>query len=111
MIYRFQILVGALLFIVLLTTAIPVAAHPPDRSFDDVDAYVQETMRRLPIRGLSLAIVKGDQILYLRGYGTANAAGDPVTPQTPFMLASVTKTFTALAVRQLAANGKLDLDD
>ena len=76
----------------------------------EVDAYVQETMDRLPIPGLAVGIVKGDQILYMQGYGTANVDGDPVTPQTPFMLASVTKTFTALAVQQLAVTGKIDLD-
>lgn len=78
--------------------------------FTKVDAYIDEIMQRFPIPGLSLAIVKGDQILYMNGYGTANPHGDPVTPQTPFPLASVTKSFTALAVRQLAHAGKLDLD-
>lgn len=86
------------------------AQAAPDRLPEKVDAYITETMRRLPIKGLSLAIVKGDQILYLQGYGTANIQGDPVTPQTPFLIGSVTKSFTALAARQLAAAGKLDLD-
>lgn len=110
MTYRFQMLLVSLLLI-LVPTAIPVTAGPSDGSFEEVDAYIQETMRRLPIRGVSLAIVRDDQILYLQGYGIANEAGDRVTPQTPFMLASVTKTFTALAVQQLATEGKLDIDD
>lgn len=93
------------------TSTTPASAHPASRDLGkDVDAYIKETMERLPIPGLAVGIVKGDQVLYLQGYGTANVDGDPVTPQTPFMLASVTKTFTALAVQQLAQAGKLDLD-
>jgi CubicO group peptidase (beta-lactamase class C family) len=107
----FRIFLLALIsFLALAWLAFPAAAQPTTDDFAAVDAYITETMRRLPIDGLSLAIVKGDQILYLQGYGTANQSGDPVTPQTPFMLASITKTFTALAIQQLAAAGKLDLD-
>jgi CubicO group peptidase (beta-lactamase class C family) len=93
------------------TRTMPVLAHPTSRDLEkEVDAYIQETMKRLPIPGLAVGIVRDDQILYLQGYGTANVDGDPITPQTPFMLASVTKTFTALAVQQLAQAGKIDLD-
>lgn len=106
-----RIIAGAILLLILATTIRSISARPASDDFAQVDTYIRETMRRLPIRGLSLAIVKGDQILYMQGYGTANMAGDAVTPQTPFMLASVTKTFTALAIQQLAAEGKLDLDD
>jgi CubicO group peptidase (beta-lactamase class C family) len=67
-------------------------------------------MQELKIPGAALAIVQGDQIDYLRGYGVADSTGRAVTPQTPFMLASVSKSFTALAIMQLAEEGKLDLD-
>lgn len=101
--------------LVLLGTALcgpasAAAAFPATSDFSRVDTYIEETMRRFPIPGLSLAIVQGDQILYMHGYGTANTQGDPVTAQTPFLLASVTKTFTALAAHQLDRAGKLDLD-
>lgn len=88
----------------------PAHAQSTSVDFSVVDTYINETMRRLPIKGLSLAIVKDGQILYMQGYGTANTRGDPVTPQTPFLIGSVTKSFTALAARQLAVSGKLDLD-
>lgn len=100
-----------MLCMILVTTTKPVMAHPTSRELgQEVDTYIQETMKRFPIPGLAIGIVKGDQVLYLQGYGTANVDGDPVTPQTPFMLASVTKTFTALAVQQLAQAGMLELD-
>ena len=97
--------------VVVIMATTPVMAHPPAYTLEEeVDAYIAETMSRLPIPGIALGIEKDDQVLYLQGYGTANANGDPVTPQTPFMLASVTKTFTAFAIQQLAEAGQIDLD-
>jgi CubicO group peptidase (beta-lactamase class C family) len=64
-------------------------------------------VQRLP--GLALAITQGDRVLYVKGYGTAGN-GQPVTPQTQFFIASVSKSFTALAVVQLVEAGKIDLD-
>jgi CubicO group peptidase (beta-lactamase class C family) len=85
-------------------------AQTTSNDFSEVDAYINETMLRLPIKGLALAVVKGDQIIYMQGYGIANAQGDPATPQTPWPMGSVTKSFTALAIRQLAVAEKVDLD-
>lgn len=75
-----------------------------------IDAFMEERMQTLKIPGAALAIVRGDQIEYLRGYGVADSTGRAITPQTPFMLASVSKSFTALAIMQLAEDGKLDLN-
>lgn len=75
-----------------------------------LDAYIETQMRELKIPGLALAIVRGDQIEYARGYGVADDAGRPVTPQTPFLAASLSKSFTALAVMQLVEAGKIKLD-
>ena len=75
-----------------------------------IDAYIQERMQELKIPGAALAIVQGDQIDYLQGYGVADSSGRAITPQTPFMLASVSKSFTALAIMQLADDGRLYLD-
>lgn len=78
--------------------------------FRAIDAYVTGKMRSARIPGLSLAIVKGDQVVYLKGFGRADPSGRAVTPQTPFMIGSITKPFTALAVMQLVDSGKVDLD-
>jgi CubicO group peptidase (beta-lactamase class C family) len=86
------------------------ATQSASGDFAGVEHYVQAVMAALPIPGMAVAVVRGDQMVYLQGFGTANRAGDPVTPQTPFPLASVTKSFTSLAVQQLAAAGKLNLD-
>ena len=75
-----------------------------------VDDYITARMETAHIPGLSVAIVQGDQIVYLKGYGQADPSGRPVTPQTPFIIGSISKTFTALAVMQLVESGKVDLD-
>jgi CubicO group peptidase (beta-lactamase class C family) len=59
---------------------------------------------------MSLAIVEGDQVVHLDGYGAADPSGRPVTAQTPFAIGSITKAFTALAVMQLVEAGKVELD-
>lgn len=104
------ILLIALLILSFTGIVNPTHAQSALDDFSEVDGYISETMRHLPIKGMALAIVKGDQILYMQGYGTANAQGDPATPQTPWPMGSVTKSFTALAIRQLANAGKVSLD-
>ena len=59
---------------------------------------------------MQIGIVQGDQIIHLAGFGQADSTGRPATPQTPMITASITKSFTALAVMQLVEAGKVDLD-
>lgn len=75
-----------------------------------IDAFVSGEMQANRIPGLALGLVHGDQIVQVRGFGTSDQAGQPVTPQTPFLIGSVTKSFTALAIMQLVEAGKVDLD-
>lgn len=79
-------------------------------SFDAIDAYVVEQMRRLNVPGGSLAIVEGDRIVHQRGFGWARPGGEVPAPQTPFFIGSITKSITALAVMQLVESGKVELD-
>jgi CubicO group peptidase (beta-lactamase class C family) len=91
----------------------PAAASAPGTSTPDlaaIDRYVEAERRATRLPGLALGIVHGDQVVHLRGFGQAGPSGRPVTPQTPFMLASTTKSLTALAVMQLVEAGKVDLD-
>jgi CubicO group peptidase (beta-lactamase class C family) len=86
-----------------------MASNEP-ASYEAIDQYVTARMQADKIPGAALAIVKGDQIVYLKGYGRADQSGRPVTPQTPFLIGSITKTFTALAVMQMVEAGKVELD-
>lgn len=77
----------------------------------EIDKYVLAKMEELRIKGASVSIVQGDSILYMKGYGISNNNGDAVTPETPFILGSTTKSITALAVMQLVEAGKVNLDE
>ena len=62
--------------------------------------------------GAAVAVVRDGAIVYERGYGSANLEyGLPITPTTVFLVASVSKQFTAFALAMLADQGMLSLDD
>ena len=104
-------LVWSLMVVLLLSALSPVHARHtqagPD--FPAIDAYIQQQMKQYRIPGVSLAITQGDQIVHQRGFGVAGPSGRPMTPQTPMLIGSVSKSFTALAIMQLYEAGKLDL--
>ncbi len=62
--------------------------------------------------GTAVVIVHGDSIHFAKGYGTADLEHNiPITPNTIFMGASVSKQFTAYGIALLAIQGKISLDD
>jgi CubicO group peptidase (beta-lactamase class C family) len=107
-------LVALLLACVLL---VPAAAAPSARTgpsarlnLDRIETHITATMAERGIPGAALAIVHEGEVVRLAGYGRADAAGRPVTPQTPFRIGSLTKSFTALAIMQLVEQGQVALD-
>jgi CubicO group peptidase (beta-lactamase class C family) len=104
--------IGTLLALIFRAFARRTPAKPTSKQgpYDAVDAYIEGQMRRLKIPGASLAIVQGDEIVHLRGFGRARPGGEVPTPQTPFFIGSLTKSITALAVMQLVEAGKVELD-
>ncbi len=81
-----------------------------DSSFAEIESFVQDEMAAQRIPGLALGIVEGDRIAYVRGFGRADDSGIEVTPETPFIIGSVSKSFTALAVMQLVEANRINLD-
>lgn len=89
---------------------VPATATDDTDTYPAVDAYVESQLKAYSIPGAAVGIVQGDRIAYLKGYGRADSSGRAVTPHTPFLLASVTKSFTALCIMQLVEDGRLVLD-
>lgn len=87
------------------------AVTPTNSTLDlaAVDRFIIAQMKNQRIPGLALAITHKDQVVYVRGYGTARK-GEPVTEKTQFRIASLSKSFTALAVLQLVEAGQINLD-
>ena len=68
-------------------------------------------MKEAKVPGLAAAVVKKDKVLWTGAYGWANREEKiPVTNDTFFQIASVSKPVTACAVMQLVEQGKLSLD-
>jgi CubicO group peptidase (beta-lactamase class C family) len=71
---------------------------------------VQNYVRAGDFEGTVLVAERGE-IIYEKGFGSANRdSGAPNGPDTRFMIASVTKQFTALLVMQLVGERAIDLD-
>lgn len=74
-----------------------------------LDAVITSQMSKHGLPGVAVAVIEGDEVTYLKGYGTAGW-GRSMTPQTQMFIGSQSKSFTALAIAQLAEAGKLDLN-
>ena len=79
-------------------------------NFTAIDNYITSQIQADQIPGLALGIVQGKNVLHLRGFGHADSIDRSVTPTTPFIMGSISKSFTALATMQLVEQGKLVLD-
>ncbi len=80
-------------------------------SLRGMDAEIDRFMGRWNIKGLSLAVVRNDSLVYAKGYGMADVeAGRPMTPTTIMRIASASKLVTAVAVMKLVEQNRLRLD-
>jgi CubicO group peptidase (beta-lactamase class C family) len=71
-----------------------------------------ERMKAFKIPGLSVAVVKDSAVDWAKGYGVRDAGtGEPVTAETLFQAASITKSITAAVTLRLVEEGRLDLDE
>jgi CubicO group peptidase (beta-lactamase class C family) len=79
---------------------------------DDTDTYVNAQMSKLHIPGMAVAVLRDGKVIKETSYGVASAEfGVPVTVDTPFVLASMTKLFTASSIMLLVQEGKITLDE
>jgi CubicO group peptidase (beta-lactamase class C family) len=98
------------LAIAMLAAALWLPA--PLAADDDLDAYILARMESARVPGLSVCVVRQDEVLLSRGYGLANVKKKvPVTPDTLFLLASISKPVAATALMQLCEQGRFGLDD
>ncbi|GAB3698846.1 serine hydrolase domain-containing protein [Spirosoma flavus] len=74
-----------------------------------IDSYVRARLDKSSVPGLAIAVVHNDTLLFTKGYGLTTTSY-PVTPNTPFGIASLSKAFTAMAIMQLVDARKLSLD-
>ena len=99
----------ALLALAAMAQAQTRPAADPMRGFE---RYVEQGRQDWGVPGMAVAVIKGDSVVFLRGFGVRRL-GDPapVTIHTLFANASTTKAFTALAVGQEVDAGRMSWDD
>src|SRR5688572_21328520 len=92
-------------------------AGSPDRSFvpakdpGELTARLGKILKDNGVPGMAAVIADRDGIVWTAGIGLADVATrTPATPETLFRVASISKTFVALAVLKLREEGRLDLD-
>jgi CubicO group peptidase (beta-lactamase class C family) len=106
---RNTITLVALAGLLVLTSRPALAARGSAADYTAIDRYVQSEVDANHFPGVALAVVEGETLAHAAGFGH-DAQGQPVTPQTPFMIGSNSKSFTALAVMQLVEAGQIELD-
>lgn len=98
----------------LFPVFLPKAPALPDRvaSIPDLDDCMNSRVGFGVPPGMSLVVVKDGHVVYAKGFGWADRPrGIRATPETVYHWWSCTKIVTAIAILQLAEEGKLGLDD
>ena len=84
-------------------------ASPTAQRFEGLT--LAQVMQKVQVPGVSVAVIKDFQVHWAKGYGTADVtSGAPVTVDTLFQAASISKPVAAMAVLRLVQDGKLSLD-
>ncbi|MDJ1499614.1 serine hydrolase domain-containing protein [Xanthocytophaga agilis] len=96
------------LYLIQVTLATPTQHIPDQIDTTAIDSFIKEYLQKTNISGIAVAIVDKNKILFSKGYGQTTS-NHIITGDTPFAIASLSKSFTALAVMQLVDAGKINL--
>ena len=87
-------------------------AQPAREPLGDLDAYVERVLADWEVPGLSLAVVKNDQVIVAKGYGKRELGKDArVDAETLFGIGSCSKAFAAATLGVLISDGKVAWED
>ena len=75
------------------------------------EGYLSEAITRFGVPGAAVAVIQDGEVTYLRGFGVKELGGtQPVTPDTLFMIGSITKPMTTMLAAALVDDGRLSWD-
>ena len=98
--------------IVLMATGSSVSAESMDTRLQEFSEFLQEFRVEKTMPSLSVAVVKNDEIILNAAIGWQDHdAEEPTTTETSYLVASISKTFTAATLLAMEADGHIDLDD
>ena len=88
------------------------ALQSAQEHFQSFEQEIERLRKELNIPGLSVAVLQGQKVVFADGYGYVDIENKiPATPNTPYNIASLTKTFAAAIMLKLVEEGRLNLDD
>jgi len=101
----------AYFFVYALVLAAPALAQQkpvdPAKALEGFDDFVNQTIKDWHGAGAAVAIVQGDKVVLLKGYGYRDVEKKlPITPKSLFAIASITKSFTVSDLGMLMDEGK-----
>jgi len=97
--------------ILLLVIGIAIAGGQTKVDLQEIEDFILQSMNENRVVGSAFTIITADDDLLTRGYGNIFKGGINVDVNTRFEIASLTKSFTALAVVQLVLQEKIKIDD
>jgi CubicO group peptidase (beta-lactamase class C family) len=91
----------------------PIQANNPDQVLvEDLSTYIPAQMKAAKVPGLSIALIRGGEIIWVDGFGKTNSlTGNLVAEDTVFEVASISKAIAAYAAMRLVERGVLSLDE
>ncbi|MCH5197321.1 MAG: beta-lactamase family protein [Oscillospiraceae bacterium] len=105
---KFSFICIAVLCITYLLSAQSVLAETEPASktdiFSDMDIFLQTCVKNAHIPSMSVTVADKDKVLFSESYGNCESC------DTPFLLGSVSKSFTAVCIMRLSEQGKIDLN-
>ena len=82
-----------------------------NNDFNNLNSILESAVDSYGLSGLAAGVVQNGKMVYAKGFGYADIRSkEPITPNTIFHSASISKTLVATAVMQLQEQGKLDID-
>ena len=101
-----------LLLFAVMNTVAPCVSQQTITNANEIRSFYEAGLRKNGIIGSSLVLIRNGQVVLRDNYGLQNRSPDqPVADTTTYHWASVTKTFTGIAIMQLRDRGLLSLDD
>lgn len=92
------------------TSALPVPPGQIDRAVESLDGIVAEIQERSGVPGIAVAVVHDGETLYAKGFGLRGEGDAPVTAETVFQIASVSKSIAATVVARQVSEGVVSWD-
>lgn len=103
--YLSTVIIMIVILSMIICSSLSVGAVTNQMNYKTVDEYLQSCVENAHIPALSITIVDKDNVLFSSCYGECDDC------DTPFVLGSVSKSFTAVCVMQLVEQGKIDLEE